>query len=480
MAALPRLAAGLLLALVVVSSAQALVLVGPRETIPGSPGELVVSAGIVYVVTSTGLLIYDASDVDAGYALLGSHPGSFVTVEVRGTIAYVVGPGGLQIVDVRDPASPIGLGTLPTDRQSLDLEVVGTRAYIVVTPLGLRVVDVSHPATPALLGALDLDSQPSLHFAAVAVEGGVAYLNSVVGAVSVDVADPAAPALIARFDFGSPVFGADIAIRNHILYATADASAKAFPSLRILDVTDPAAPLELAHIDSACMDLALAGVVLYCTDSYQLHLFDVSDPSNPLALGVLRPGVMGPLADVAVARGIAHVATGPAWPSFESSLQAVDTRVRAFPARNGFSGNVPDSLSCLSIAGKHLYAGSSVAMDLFDIRDPMNPALVGSIRLPGSACDVIAVGWIAYTATETNLALVDVSDPSQPQLLTLLPSPARSLARAGNRLFVGRTRDRSRSTTSRIQHSRCSSDRSLSPRAGSRTSSSRVTSPTRR
>lgn len=148
MAALLRLAPWLWTALVAATSARSLVLAGPlAEVFPGV-GDVEVARGIAYLATTRGLQVLDATNPAAGYTPLGSFSGSFTSLELRGTLAYLVGPGWLQIVDVADPGSPVGLGAVPVDGEVQDLDVVEGLAYVAVGPPGLRIIDVSNPAAP--------------------------------------------------------------------------------------------------------------------------------------------------------------------------------------------------------------------------------------------------------------------------------------------------------------------------------------------
>lgn len=77
-------------------------------------------------------------------------------IQVIGDIAYVGDtPGGLFILDVSDPSTPIELGQLIIDGQINDVEVDGTTAYLSAKSGGVVVVDVSDPTNPTLISTIE-------------------------------------------------------------------------------------------------------------------------------------------------------------------------------------------------------------------------------------------------------------------------------------------------------------------------------------
>jgi hypothetical protein len=87
-------------------------------------------------------------------------------IDVAGGLAYVTAmrdvalpeggfSGGLLIVDVSNPSSPVVIGRASAPGQPLDVTVVGMTAYIAGESKGLSVLDVSDPLAPRLLGSYD-------------------------------------------------------------------------------------------------------------------------------------------------------------------------------------------------------------------------------------------------------------------------------------------------------------------------------------
>lgn len=64
------------------SVAQALVYVGPSRQLPSGSGQVEADGGIVYVITTAGLEIFEHSP--AGYLPLATYAGSFEALAVAG------------------------------------------------------------------------------------------------------------------------------------------------------------------------------------------------------------------------------------------------------------------------------------------------------------------------------------------------------------------------------------------------------------
>lgn len=261
---------------------------------PGAPAwGAVVRAGPMAVATagSEGLKIVNLSD-PAAPVLSGriDTPGScsdLALVPHHGVVAD--GPSGVQIVDLFGPGAPAIVGHLPTAGPATVVATHGRYAYVAVTQdytAGLLAVDLANPAAPAVVdslfipgGVLDMAivrdraflismnsgltvvdiSDPAamtrtfaywtLRGTAIAAEGGKVYVirpgqewhGSPGEFLSIDVSSPSTPVLrgMAWFPYRTP---GSLAVRGAFAYVGCPA---ATPSLFIVDVRDPAAPLPI-------------------------------------------------------------------------------------------------------------------------------------------------------------------------------------------------------------------------------------------
>ena len=169
--------------------------------------------------------------------------GQTYNVRVIGDLAYLArGTDGLRIVDLADPARPRARGHfVAADDYWNDLKLVtaGGRRYVVGASNVVRVVDVTDPDQPALVAELPTSAHTLF------IDGTTAYLAlGFAGPVRIyELADPRAPRLLGTID------GYDV----HDLYV-ADGRAylsDSFAGLRVVDVRDPTAPVELGLDDVA-------------------------------------------------------------------------------------------------------------------------------------------------------------------------------------------------------------------------------------
>jgi hypothetical protein len=71
------------------------------------------------------------------------------------------------------------------------------------------------------------------------------------------------------------------------------------------------------------------------------------------------------------------------------------------------------------VAGKYAYvadASSAPDFDVFDISNPLSPALLKSFDSPGHISDIDIVGGFAYGADESGIRVINVTNPSSPDL----------------------------------------------------------------
>ncbi|HEX5065193.1 MAG TPA: hypothetical protein VFY49_03705, partial [Myxococcota bacterium] len=451
---LVRLAALLWISLLA-AGAHALIPVGTPAYLNGSVGDLTVQRGLAYAVGRDGLEILDASSPERGYTTLGTLPGAYDHIEVRGDVAYLTSNFGLHIVDVSDPVSPIEVGFLPEAgvRESYALDVAGRFVLLArgapTSRVGLRIVDVGDPAAPVARGELSGMELPISTFPlnselSVVHEGHYAFVvHSIGGVAVVDIANPDAPTLVTTFAFSGTGSVGGVALQRGSLFLPGE-NASEESELLIYDVTDPAAPAPRAPIENLfCARLAVARGIAYCAQSFPypfggiaLRLFDVSDPASPTGLGLLL--LDGFVNALAIADGFAHVVAISAGSVGPRSLQAVDVRVPELPA-HALTQEAP--YAALALEGTRLYGVGLDRFDVLDVAVPLAPSLLGSVSLRALQFgDVEIFGGTAYVTTSAGIAVLDVSDAAHPRIVTTLTRPVAELAsefaRAGNTLYV--------------------------------------------
>lgn len=269
-----------------------------------------------------------------GMALSGSH-------------LYVAdGVAGLKVFDVSDPARLQRVATVPTI-DAHDVEVRFPHAYVADGAGGLLVIDVRFPVAPRVVGGLplegalatDLDvlfqySRPTAKGGAPADERTparrlVAVCDEDAGPILVDATEPAylrviepetdgrsaanrrvesalytGLALRSHVDLASPQGGARTEERDLLYFAEErrEGSGDRVTFLRVLDVTDPARPEQVASVRTGVGSEMLVHATWYNAPFLSPRVFlpgaegvevlDVGNTSEVVELGVI-PGIDG-------------------------------------------------------------------------------------------------------------------------------------------------------------------------------------------
>ena len=183
---------------------------------------------------------------------------------------------GLTIHDISDPAAPVELGAFTGIFGIQDIAIEGDIAYVADLFSGLHIIDVGDETAPARLGELAIEGQP----VAIAIADGVAYVANLAGpAVAIDVSDPTAPSLLTTLETSENT-GA-VLVDGDRLYV-----GDGVGELHVFDISTPATPtlLGMADLRQAPEDLAIAGSIVYSANFSGMALIDVSDPAAPIEL----------------------------------------------------------------------------------------------------------------------------------------------------------------------------------------------------
>lgn len=193
--------------------------------------------------------------------------------------------------------------------------------------------------------------------------------------------------------------------------------------LAIYDMTDPTNPVLLGMADTPynCWDVDVAGDYAYVADWHSpgFCVIEVADPTNPLVIGSTG-GSSANYTRVAVAKA--------------DTVYVVDNYhgVRVFdvtdPTDPAFAGLITTGgfVWDLDVQDEYLYVIDDInGLWIFDMALSANePDLVGHCELPDYNSGVHVVGDYAYVAaSHEGLQIVDVSDKEDPQVVGVLPAP---------------------------------------------------------
>jgi len=404
--------------------------VGGLALAPGGRG-VDVQGDLAFVAAHTsGLQVVDIS-APAQPVVVGSwdSPGQALAVMVDGDLAYLADDGaGVRIIDIGDPASPVEVGHYDPPGPVRGLFVAGDLLFVSSGGDGLRIVDVTDPTAPALVSVLALSGSAY----DVWVEGNVAYVAATFDAGGlhvVDVTDPADPVPLSFTDV--PGWTTRVQVDGTVAYVASRAG-----GLLTYDVADPTSPDLLGTYATAgeAWGLHVDGDRLYLgVDSGELLVMDVCDPASPQLVHAVALG--DAVREVVTAGHHAFVATfGTGLQVVEVSADGTMAVVGEYAGGGGYSFHV-------EVRGDRAYVTSSppARLEIFDISDRRNPALLGSWD-SGSVAPVQSLkvsGTVAYGMFwPGDIHMIDVQDPAAPTVIGTFEDNAADVEVRGDRAYV--------------------------------------------
>ncbi len=249
----------------------------------------------------------------------------------------------------------------------------------------------------------------------VTVEGGLAYVaDSSAGLRIVDVSDPANPVEIGALDTTGRTY--DVQVLDNLAYV-----ADGRDGLKIVDISDPFAPVEVGAVDTPDLAWSVAVELPYVFVADRdggLRIIDASDPAQPVEVGSLD--TPGQAVDVLVRGNVAYIA------DFSGGLRIADVSDKANPTDVG-AMQLASAPYGLAADGNFLYvADGQDGLHILDISVPADPVEVSSQSTSGLARNVALMGGFAFvTADVAGLHVIDVFDPLQPVWTATVDTPGR-------------------------------------------------------
>ncbi len=283
----------------------------PTETAVYNP------TGWVRTMTKAGNLLY-LSEAENGIRILNatdlsevgfySEATSVYDLVIEGNYAYFVNSSGLHILDISNSTAVTETGYLSMSGSSWRLQVVGNYAYIAGGSNGMRVVDISSSGTPIEAGSFaDTPGSNIIDYVTdLTISGTLAYLaDSSNGLHIVDISDPMSP---------SEVVSASVGYINEVEVLNQYAYAFSAQTVHIIDVSNPGSPSELISQTVTTNNIEntlLSDGKLYITEEGGgLRILDLTNPIAPVE--VFATELAGYTWGVAVDNGTAFVADGEA------------------------------------------------------------------------------------------------------------------------------------------------------------------------
>lgn len=380
---------------------------------------------LALLATSDWVHVLDVSDpsapVDIGH--IGERWAN--DLSLREDILFTLG-STLKAYDVSDPLVPVLIGELDLDEHPFAMAIRGPYVYVPTVTGQIEVIDAGDPAEMSVADSLMLRGR----MVELSHSGDVLYAAAWYGGVHmVDISTPAAPARLATVETGDRI--RQVAARGEAAYMAALAD-----GLVILDMADPAHPVRMAglQVGEWVVHVAFEDELVFAAGGDAVYLFDASDPLRLEPLGVADPfyGVT----EFTVQDSVLYV-------SAHSDFYIYDIADPTDPRELEAEGFCPVSESCVrevDVEGNlAVLGGTGGELRFVDVSDPRNPVKMDRYAMPGDVFELRLRGELAFVTVGGTLYVLDVSNTAAPVELTSLDlgvEEARTLTFDGDYVYV--------------------------------------------
>ncbi|HEY0738330.1 MAG TPA: hypothetical protein VGD69_25655 [Herpetosiphonaceae bacterium] len=336
-----------------------------------------------------------------------------------------------QVVDVSNPDLPVRRGKYRGANSVHDFQVVGNRAYLAVGYMeGIHILDVSNPAQLTLRGRYL--NPPGIYVLSV-VDHFIYALSGITAndVLIIDATDPSAPALRGTYQQQGVAFD-DVEAEGSMLYLVE------FPGkVHAVDVSNPASPTLRGAYPTpySIYNLNPVNQIVYLQLNTDLAIVDFSNPGSPtlrgkltLSQNIISTRSAGNLAFSAVPRSGLHIfdTSDPAQPVLRGVYRDTDTTSAS-------------DLSNVAVRGSFAYLASSSVLKTIDVGDPASPALRSEYEGLNGFPRLHIAGDRLYVSADNRLYIFDIATPSTPTLLADQPiaaAPIQDFKVVGNRAYI--------------------------------------------
>jgi len=369
-----------------------------------------------YVCEQNVFKIIDITDKSNIFLLGTLHLNSSINLVIRGNYAYVIGQGGLIVINVSNSDNPYIEGFASIQGDCYDLALYGNYAYITsndVTLKGLlNIVDISTASNPSFVSSNNVAN----------IAQGIAYNNNHVfiadndpgspSLIIINVSNPLLPYTVFSYPLDGRPSGVDISTPGSNTYAHVTNGM----GLRIIDVTYPSMPTFGGSVNGIAQsgDIVVNSNYDYITNGESgIKVVDASIISNPFITKSLF--LFGNASRINYSNSYLYVASKYGGLKIINSASAPDIFEEA---KYVFSLVGTEDMTTYST---YLYTVNQDGLNIFDTIYPKNIVGVGYLPINndkswGIALDQIG-NYVFVTGESGALRKIDISNPYNPLLI---------------------------------------------------------------
>lgn len=226
---------------------------------------------------------------------------------------------------------------------------------------------------------------------------------------ALDISNPESPEIIGEVEFGGELIF-DISLSGSFAYVAAG-------YMVVIDISNPHIPRKIATLnisDDFALVVTISGNYAFIgTARGFLVIVDISEPSSPLILSSLILSsefirVLAVFENYVYAKG-------------DHPLAPIDIVDVTDPSNPAIVGAYQERTNAFTVADHYLYLSAmDSSFQILDLNTPVEPVLLSRVKVPFVGYDMKKVesGLVYVIADSTLLAVMDVSDVSKPFLVS--------------------------------------------------------------
>ncbi|MCF2144830.1 MAG: hypothetical protein K9W42_14125 [Candidatus Heimdallarchaeota archaeon] len=352
-----------------------------------------------YPTPSDNFLVIDISN-NSDLTLIDSYKVTDPIVDSYLTTSHVylaTKTNGLIILEL---SSLLEVGAFPTEGECWGVAVKG--GYAIIADLSsIIIVDISNIAEPNLVNAYPTIPMSSY---SMTIEGAYVYLTDLLGGIVImNTTDPTQLEVVGSFEIAEGAI--NVQAVNNTLFVTTYTK-----QFKILDITTPTEPIELATINmtnSPCA-FAIEGENAFIGTTDEFIILDISVKTNPQIIGSCSMSAMS--TNIYLSGNYAYLAT------VGEGLQIIDISDRKNPTVKA-GVEIWTDINDVIIRGEYAIICHSGGLATIDITSPTQPVLISNYSIfTGRAFELSEYDELLFVATyEGGVHIYNISEPERPR-----------------------------------------------------------------
>lgn len=340
-------------------------------------------------------------DLEQSYIGTKSTTDDIKEMVVKGNILYAL-DGNLTIYNVSDPFNPRQISKLELSSIGWSLGISSNLA-VIGTASGVTTVNVSNPKNPTVMSSYACGCTTDLK-----IRGDMAYIQAS-GLKCVNISNPRN---LVYHDLGFSV-DSGLDIEGNLAYL-----ADSMSSLRIINISNPLAPVLVNQIMEPTLEVYVFGMQLVTQTVGGFNILNIADPQDPVELSTINYNIAEFQTITDLIRYGSYLISGRQ----DGAIDFFDIKDPSEPSRI-YQYNKTDPVKSMVLIGNMLYcACDGVGIKILQIARNIDPVEKSIVSFSGNVSNVFIHGELAFYTSSWwyGITCVNISDPDNLEQLDRL------------------------------------------------------------